>query len=71
MSLEEEVVELSQVYHGQKERMQAMEELLRDYYELIDTWGLSIASHVPYEIVREVEQKQAEVQQRAKALLGE
>ena len=35
MSLEEELAELSLAYHGQKERMADLEQLLKDYRDFV------------------------------------
>lgn len=36
MSLEEELAELSQVYHGERERCQALEQLVKDYRDFVN-----------------------------------
>lgn len=64
MSLEEEVVELSTVYHGQRARMQRLERLLRDYYELLADYEEHFFFHAS-------EEDRSKLQRRAKDLLQE
>jgi hypothetical protein len=62
MSLQEELAELSTVYHGQRAYVEELEQLVKDYHEMI-------ASMPEFATVGDYKRLLQPLQQRAKELL--
>lgn len=51
------------------QQIEALEQLVKRYHALLDTWDLEIADHVPYTIAQAAEEEKDDLQREAERLL--